>query len=78
MAGIQIWSTIRGLDGTAYLGTFIYETIGNALIWPNSDRPGTNLFDSGFPLYDTYETADGKFVVLGALESRFHVPLIES
>lgn len=32
---------------------------------------GTNLLDTGAPHYDTYETADGGYVAVGALEPRF-------
>jgi len=32
---------------------------------------GTNLLDTGAPQYDTYETADGGYVAVGALEPRF-------
>jgi len=32
---------------------------------------GVNLLDSGAPFYDTYETADGEYVAVGALEPDF-------
>lgn len=41
------------------------------------DERGTNLLDSGAPFYDTYETADGRFVAVGALEPPFYRALIE-
>ncbi|KAG5924102.1 hypothetical protein E4U42_004742 [Claviceps africana] len=35
-------------------------------------RPrGANLLDGGCPFYDTYETRDGRFLAVGALEPRF-------
>ena len=37
-----------------------------------SDARGTNALDGGAHYYDTYETADGKFVALGAVESQFY------
>src|SRR5262249_15595946 len=40
-----------------------------------SDERGRNLLDSGAPFYDVYETADGKFVSVGALEPRFFATL---
>jgi len=36
---------------------------------------GENLLDGGAPFYDTYETADGKHISLGALEPKFFAPL---
>lgn len=32
---------------------------------------GTNMLDSGVPYYDTYETRDGKYVSIAAIEPRF-------
>ena len=37
---------------------------------------GHNMLDTGAPFYDTYETADGKFVSLGSLEPQFYAELI--
>jgi len=36
-----------------------------------NDGRGANLLDSGAPFYDTYETADGRYVAIGCLEPRF-------
>jgi alpha-methylacyl-CoA racemase len=38
---------------------------------------GDNLLDSGAPFYDTYETSDGLFVAVGALERRFYQVLLD-
>jgi alpha-methylacyl-CoA racemase len=38
---------------------------------------GANVLDTGAPFYDTYETADGKFVSLGSLEPQFYAELIQ-
>lgn len=35
------------------------------------DAPGRGLLDGGAHFYDTYETADGKFVAFGAIEPQF-------
>jgi len=43
------------------------------------DRPnsrGTGLLDTGAPFYDTYETADGRWVAVGALEPKFYADLL--
>ena len=38
-------------------------------MWDKSHR-GTNALDGGAPYYDSYETSDGKWVAVGAVESR--------
>jgi alpha-methylacyl-CoA racemase len=40
------------------------------------DERGVNLLDSGVPWYDVYETADGKWVAVGALEPQFYAALL--
>jgi alpha-methylacyl-CoA racemase len=44
-------------------------------IW--SESRGTNLLDTGAHFYDTYETADGKFIAVGAIEPQFYRRLCE-
>jgi alpha-methylacyl-CoA racemase len=41
----------------------------------NPER-GTNLVDSGAPFYDVYETADGRWLSVAALEPRFYADLL--
>ena len=41
------------------------------------DEAGANLIDGGSPWYDAYETADGKWVAIGALEPQFRAELLE-
>ena len=43
-------------------------------IW--RDERGVNLLDGGVPWYDVYETADGKWVAVGALEPQFYAALL--
>ncbi|MDH5307234.1 MAG: CoA transferase [Myxococcales bacterium] len=62
------------LDGAASLMTFAHAAQQSGL-W--SDERGANLFDGGAPFYDVYETADGRFVSVGALEPRFYAELLE-
>jgi alpha-methylacyl-CoA racemase len=56
------------VDGAALLMSMMwgFRAAGH---W--SDERGTNLLDTGAPFYDTYETADGKFVAIGAIEPQF-------
>lgn len=61
------------VDGAALLTSFLYG-LRAAGIW--SDDRGTNLLDGGAPFYDTYETADGGYVAVGALEPQFYAALL--
>jgi Predicted acyl-CoA transferases/carnitine dehydratase len=42
-----------------------------------SDERGTNLLDTGAHFYETYRTADGKYVAIGAIEPQFYALLRE-
>jgi alpha-methylacyl-CoA racemase len=42
-------------------------------VW--QDERGANMLDGGAPWYDIYETADGKFVAVGAIEPQFYEEL---
>ena len=59
--------------GAALLMTMAYEA-RNAGLW--SLERGTNLLDGGAPFYDTYATADGRAMAVGALEPRFYAELL--
>ncbi len=62
------------IDGAATLMTFFHAA--QQAGWWKPER-GTNLLDGGAPFYDTYETSDGKYISIGALESKFYAELIE-
>jgi alpha-methylacyl-CoA racemase len=62
------------VDGAANLSTFLYG-FHAAGLW--SLERGTNMLDTGAPFYDTYETADGKHVAVGAIEPQFYARLLE-
>jgi alpha-methylacyl-CoA racemase len=62
------------IDGAAALMT-IFHGAQQSGFW--RDAPGTNLLDSGAPFYDVYETADGKYVSIGAIEPQFYARLLE-
>ncbi|WP_250035041.1 CaiB/BaiF CoA transferase family protein [Paractinoplanes maris] len=61
------------VDGSALLTTFLHGMIGGGA-WPGGR--GANLLDGGAPFYDTYETADGGFMAVGALEPPFYQALL--
>jgi alpha-methylacyl-CoA racemase len=43
-----------------------------------SDRRGENLLDGGAHFYRTYQTADGGFMAVGALEPQFYRELLDA
>ncbi|XP_068430575.1 alpha-methylacyl-CoA racemase [Clinocottus analis] len=62
------------VEGAAYVGSFAWKSRSMGL-W---ERPrGENLLDSGAPFYDTYETADGRHVAVGAIEPQFYSQLLK-
>jgi alpha-methylacyl-CoA racemase len=63
------------VDGAASLGAPIYGMLAEGM-W--KDQRQSNLLDGATPWYDVYETKDGKFVSIGAIEYRFYELLLET
>jgi len=61
------------VDGAALLTSFLYG-LRAAGAWQN--ERGTNVLDGGAPFYDTYATADGRYMAVGALEPKFYDELL--
>jgi len=61
------------VDGVALLMTLFYGLRAEQL-W--SDEPGANILDLGAPHYNVYETADGRYVAVGAGEPQFFRELL--
>ena len=61
------------VDGAASLMTMTY-TLRSAGIW--KDERGTNLLDTGAHFYEVYETSDGGFLGVGAIEPQFYAELM--
>lgn len=61
-------------EGTANLMSIFY-TLSNLGAW--SPRRASNLLDSAAHFYDSYETSDGKYITLGAIEPHFYALMIE-
>ncbi|MCT4353239.1 CoA transferase [Streptomyces sp. Je 1-79] len=57
------------VDGTAHLASMIHGMLASGG-W--QDRRGSNLLDGGCPFYGTYETSDGQYMAVGALEQQFY------
>jgi alpha-methylacyl-CoA racemase len=62
------------VDGAAYLMAGIYGLFSQGS-W--LDERGANFIDGGAPYYGVYETKDGKWLAVGAIERRFYEELIE-
>ncbi|MBK8528334.1 MAG: CoA transferase [Rubrivivax sp.] len=56
------------VDGAGSLASIFYGLQASGAWGP---QRGANLLDGGAPFYDTYETADGRWASLGALEPQF-------
>jgi len=62
------------LDGATNLAVLFYGLNAHQVLSPDI---GTNMLDTGAPFYQTYETADGKFMSVGAIETKFYRELLE-
>lgn len=63
------------VDGVAHLMTGTYALM-NAGVW--TDERAVNLLDGGAPFYGVYGTADGRYVAVGAIESKFFAALVST
>jgi alpha-methylacyl-CoA racemase len=61
------------VDGTISLASFIFG-LRNEGQW--SDERGVNLLDTGAPYYDVYQTADDRWIAVGAIEPQFFAELL--
>lgn len=61
------------VDGAASLTGIIHSMI-TADLW--RDNRGVNILDGGVPWYDTYRTADSKWLAIGAIEPKFYTLLM--
>jgi alpha-methylacyl-CoA racemase len=59
-------------DGSALLTTMVWGFLAQGA-W--RDERGVNLLDSGAHFYNVYETSDGKWVSIGAIEPQFYALL---
>jgi alpha-methylacyl-CoA racemase len=61
------------VDGSAVLASFLYG-LRAAGAW--QEGRGMNVLDGGAPFYDTYATADGRYMAVGALEPKFYAEFL--
>lgn len=61
------------VDGTAHLLGAVHMMLA-AGAW--QDRRGSNMLDGGAPYYAVYETEDGRYMAVGAIEPKFYTELL--
>jgi alpha-methylacyl-CoA racemase len=62
------------VDGASIMTT-VFHGLRRSGQW--SDERGTNVLDTGSHFYDVYETSDGKYVSVGAIEPKFYAELVK-
>jgi alpha-methylacyl-CoA racemase len=62
------------VDGSAHLASMPRFNLKTPM-W--SEERGTNILDGGCPYYDTYQTRDGRYMAVGALEPQFFALLMQ-
>ncbi|MGW5550449.1 CaiB/BaiF CoA transferase family protein [Nocardia beijingensis] len=62
------------VDGIALLGGVFY---GQRQVGMHGLERGTNMLDGGAPFYTVYETADGGWMAVGAIEAAFFAELLD-
>ena len=63
------------VDGASSLMSIFFGMAASGA-W-NVEQRAANLLDGGAPFYDTYATADAKWVSIGALEPKFFAELVQ-
>jgi alpha-methylacyl-CoA racemase len=60
------------IDGVASMATSLHW-MSQTGMW--NETRGDNMFDSGDPFFDVYETSDGKYVSIATIEPKFYAEL---
>src|SRR5207237_378783 len=61
------------IDGASLLMTMFHGMLAAGSF---VEERGTNMLDTGAHYYNTYETADGKYVSVGSIEPQFYAELL--
>jgi alpha-methylacyl-CoA racemase len=62
------------VDGVALLSTLFHSLMAAGTWTPEREA---NLLDGGAHFYRAYETADGRFIAVGAIEPQFYTALLD-
>ncbi|XP_054281751.1 alpha-methylacyl-CoA racemase [Macrosteles quadrilineatus] len=63
------------VGGCAYLASWLLRSQNIPLLW--GQPRGCNILDGGAHFYNTYETKDGRWLAVGALEPQFYEDLLQ-
>ena len=61
------------VDGAASLMAMFFSMVGHGF----KNQRGSNMLDGGAHFYNTYETQDGKYICVGAIEPQFYAELVD-
>ena len=61
-------------EGASLLGTGLFGLMAMGLY--DETKPGDHFIDTGSHFYEVYETADGRYVAVGAIEPQFYAQLL--
>ena len=61
------------VDGSASMMAMTHSFL-NAGFW--TEQRGSNILDTGAHFYEVYETSDGRYVAVGAIEAKFYLLLV--
>jgi len=61
------------VDGASLISTFVHVLMANGG-W--STERGTNMLDGSRPYYGVYETSDGRYMSVGAIEPQFYAEFV--
>lgn len=62
------------IDGVTHLMS-AFQAFRQEGLW--ADERGKNIVDGGAPYYGCYETRDGKYIAIGAMEPQFYAALLQ-
>jgi len=62
------------VEGAAYVGSWLFAS-RDMFIW--GQPRGENILDSGAHFYETYQTKDGKYMCIGAIEPQFYAKFLD-
>ena len=62
------------VDGASVLMSIFYGMMPSGAF---HEERGTNMLDSGAHFYNTYETSDGQYICVGAIEPQFYAELLQ-
>lgn len=71
------------VEGARYVSSYLWHTQKSQVparpfIWPNQGKKEANLLDGGAHFYTVYQTRDGRWISVGAIEPQFYSRLLDA